>query len=185
MAGRPGGGACARSRPQGRTVSPSARAGRSCCGGGPRRSPAPRGRRSARTLQRPWHLDTLVVVNGGSMKKAPSLVGWIGAGLMLASSAEAGGVAISGRAGSLGLGLELTAGITDRLNARVGGNAFSYSRTFDQDDGDEFDLDLELRTFTALLDLHPFGGGFRLSGGVVSNSNEAGVVGRSPDSYEI
>jgi hypothetical protein len=117
------------------------------------------------------------------MKKLIAITGWVFAGIFLASAAEAGGVALSGRVSSLGLGVELTAGLTDRLNVRLGGNAFSFSRTFTEDN-DEFDLDLKFRSFTALLDVHPFAGGFRLSGGFVANRNEAGLVGRST-SYEI
>ena len=118
------------------------------------------------------------------MKKLISITAWVFAGILLASAAEAGGFALSGRASTLGLGLELTAGLSDRINVRLGGNAFSYSRTFTQDE-DEFDLDVKFRSLTALLDVHPFAGGFRLSGGFVSNGNEAALTGQSTSDYEI
>lgn len=118
------------------------------------------------------------------MKKTISIGGCVVAGIVLASAAEAGGVALSGRASTLGLGLELTAGLTDRLNVRVGGNTFSIGRTFTEDE-DEFDLDVKLRSLTALLDVHPFAGGFRLSGGFVANRNEAALTGQSTSDYDI
>lgn len=116
--------------------------------------------------------------------KILSITGWVLAGIFVASAAEAGGVALSGRASSLGLGLELTAGLSDRVNVRLGGNAFSYDRTFTNDQ-DEFGLDIKFRSLTALLDVHPFAGGFRLSGGFVSNGNEAALTGQSTSDYEI
>ena len=36
-------------------------------------------------------------------------------------------VAIAGKAGSLGLGLELTVGISPQVNARLGANGFNYT----------------------------------------------------------
>jgi len=104
--------------------------------------------------------------------------------VFLAPAAEAGGIALSGRASTLGLGLELTAGLTDRINVRLGGNAFSYDRTFTNDQ-DEFGLDIKFRSLTALLDVHPFAGGFRLSGGFVSNGNEAALTGQSTSNYDL
>jgi hypothetical protein len=105
---------------------------------------------------------------------------------MLPSVAQAGGVAITGRANTLGVGAELTAGISDRVNLRVGGNLFDYSRSFTQDDNDEFDLDFEFRSVTGVLDFHPSGGGFRLSGGVIGNGNKARLAARAAGaSYEI
>lgn len=99
---------------------------------------------------------------------------------------KAGGVAVAGRASTLGLGAELTAGLSDRVNVRLGGNIFTYSRSFTQDDSDQFDLDLELRSVSGILDWHPSAGGFRLSGGVIGNGNKAGLVARAAGaSYEI
>ena len=106
------------------------------------------------------------------------------AAALAAPKADAAGLALTGKAGSLGLGLELTAGLTDRVNVRVGGNTFSFNRTFHQDQ-DEFGADVKLRSITALLDVHPFGGGFRLSGGFVANRNEAGITGQSSSGYDI
>src|SRR5687768_3231180 len=99
---------------------------------------------------------------------------------------QAGGLAVSGRASTLGLGAELTAGLTSKVNVRVGGNLFDYGRSFTQDDNDRFDLDFELRSVSGILDWHPSGGGFRLSGGVIGNGNQARLVAQAAGAtYEI
>jgi hypothetical protein len=99
---------------------------------------------------------------------------------------QAGGLAVSGRASTLGLGAELTARLTNTVNVRLGGNLFDYSRSFTQDDDDRFALDFELRSLSGILDWHPSGGGFRLSGGVIGNGNQAGLVAQAAAaSYEI
>jgi hypothetical protein len=77
-------------------------------------------------------------------------------------------VAIAGKAGTLGAGVELTAGLSRQLNARFGVNAYSYSDRREASDI-EYDGEADLRTATALLDWHPGGRGFRLTGGLVYN----------------
>jgi hypothetical protein len=78
-------------------------------------------------------------------------------------------VAIAGKAGSLGLGLELTVGVSPQVNARLGANGFNYTDNHREISGIEYDATARLRTATALLDWHPGGHGFRLSGGLVYN----------------
>jgi hypothetical protein len=77
-------------------------------------------------------------------------------------------VAIAGKAGTLGAGVELTAGLSPQLNARLGVNGYSYSDRREVSDI-EYDGEAKLRTGTALLDWHPGGRGFRLTGGAVYN----------------
>lgn len=91
--------------------------------------------------------------------------------LMAASSAASawGQVALGGKAGSLGLGLELTVGLSPQWNARLGVNGFNYTDNDRKAGHLEYDATAKLRTGTALLDWHPGGHGFRLSGGLVYN----------------
>ena len=95
--------------------------------------------------------------------------------LLVAASARAQ-VAITGKAGTLGLGAEVTLGLFPQIDGRVGVNAFTYSdrRAASRI---EYDADARLRTATALLDWHPGGHAFRLTGGLVWNDNR--VDGRS------
>ncbi len=96
------------------------------------------------------------------------------------------GFAVGIRASTLGLGVEATAGLVgDWLSVRGGLNGFRYGRQFDSDDVDsipENDLvwegDLQLQSGSLLADLHPAGGGFRISGGLVANGNRFGATTR-------
>lgn len=83
----------------------------------------------------------------------------------------AGGLALTAKAGTLGLGLEASTSLLESLNARLGYNAFSYETDQTIDDI-KYDLDLDLQSLSLLLDWHPLGGGFRVSAGVLANGNE-------------
>jgi hypothetical protein len=89
-------------------------------------------------------------------------------GILLAAPGRAE-VALGGKAGSLGLGLELTVGLSPQWNARLGANGFNYTDDRRKAGHLEYDATAKLRTGTALLDWHPGGSGFRLSGGLVYN----------------
>ena len=96
-----------------------------------------------------------------------------------------GGLAISARAGTLGLGLEATTAITKKVNAKVVVNGFSFSDEGDVDDID-YDFDIDLFTAGALLDWHPFNGSsFRISGGLLYNGNELDADATTRDEFDI
>lgn len=82
----------------------------------------------------------------------------------------ASGVALTAKAGTLGLGLDLSARLGSRFNLRVGGNAFTYD-TEDEASDVDYDLELDLSSINLLLDWHPTGGGFRVTAGALINSN--------------
>jgi hypothetical protein len=84
---------------------------------------------------------------------------------------SAGGVGATVKVGTLGVGGEVTIGLNDYLGVRLGANGFSYSGSSSEDEGTVYG-DLELLTYSALLDLHLFGGGFRVSGGGMINKNK-------------
>lgn len=86
----------------------------------------------------------------------------------------AGGVGVSAKVGTLGIGGELTLGLNDYVGIRLGANAFNWSGSTDADEGTVY-TDLDLMTYGALLDLHLFGGGFRISGGALVNKNKLNI----------
>ena len=96
------------------------------------------------------------------------VLGAVLAGALLAVPGRAE-VALGGKVGSLGLGLELTVGLSPQWNARLGANGFNYTDDRRRAGHLEYDATAKLRTATALLDWHPGGSGFRLSGGLVYN----------------
>ena len=98
-----------------------------------------------------------------------------------APAPRAGRVVFGPRFGTLGLGGEAAVSLSGHLAVRTGFNYFSLSR--DEDiEGITYDLTPRLQTVPLLLDLHPSGGAFRLSTGVIINGNQAagdGIVGQS------
>ena len=91
------------------------------------------------------------------------VIAWI-----LAATAARAEVAIAGKAGTLGAGAELTVSLSPQVNVRLGLNSYNYSDRREAS-GIEYDGEAKLRTGTALLDWHPGGRGFRLTGGAVYN----------------
>jgi hypothetical protein len=89
--------------------------------------------------------------------------------------AELGGFAISGKAGTLGLGGELTANIAPNFNARFGANALGLDINA-KASGVEYDFDIDFLSFSAMLDWHIFSNSFRVSAGVLVNKNEASMT---------
>lgn len=85
--------------------------------------------------------------------------------------ASAGGVGLTLKAGTLGAGLEATVGAGDYLGFRFGVNAMSFGPRVLTDEG-TINTDMEWFSYGALVDIHPFGGGFRLSGGGLINKNK-------------
>jgi len=101
------------------------------------------------------------------------------------SLSYAEGIGVTGRISTLGLGVEVTKSMTTALNARVGFNTWSYNENFSDNDGIEYEFNLELRSMSALLDWHPFNGGFRLSGGLFYNKNNITATAKPKSSYSI
>jgi hypothetical protein len=105
-----------------------------------------------------------------------------------ADAAWSQGLSLGARIGTPGIGIEATRSLTHNVNLRSNFNFGSLSRStnINLSGGDvgadvDFKAKLRLRSLTALLDLHPGGGGFHLTGGLVLNRNkltmDAGVVG--------
>lgn len=94
------------------------------------------------------------------------------------------GLGFGVKGGTLGAGVELTAGLTSTLNGRLGYNTLTLDRSGTESDID-YDIDLELSTISALLDWHPGGGGFRATVGVVKNGNKLDMTGEPNGTYDI
>lgn len=108
------------------------------------------------------------------MEKKPNVVLLLISLVLLscgAGCADWGGVSISGKAGTLGLGGELTTGLAQDVNARVGFNTLDFDLDEEIDDI-EYDIGLDFSSFSALVDWHIFHNSFRISGGIVSMKHE-------------
>ncbi len=100
------------------------------------------------------------------------------------SYGDDGRLAVAAKASTLGGGVELLARVNSNFTFRVGGNAYSHTYTTSQDDID-YDVDLDLSSVSAILDWHPFKGGFRVSAGILSNDNSIDVDAQSSAMYTI
>jgi len=99
--------------------------------------------------------------------------------------ADSGRFAVSAKPiSTLGLGVEGTARILPKLNARLGINYYPYTYDEEEDDVD-YDIDMNLFSGSALLDWHPFAGVFRISAGLVLNRNELDMEARPTGFVEI
>lgn len=97
-----------------------------------------------------------------------------------AVSVRAEGVAAGLKIGTLGPGVEAVAYLTPKLNLRGAFNYIGFS--FDGSvEGIDYEADFDLSSFEALLDIHPFENGFRITGGAVFNDSKADLTGTTDD----
>jgi hypothetical protein len=89
-----------------------------------------------------------------------------------AARLDAEGVGLAVRAGSTGLGAEVTVGLAGPLSLRVGGSWLELNREFTRS-GITFDGRARVAFGTAILDLRPGRGAFRISVGAFYNGTRA------------
>lgn len=85
-------------------------------------------------------------------------------------------VGASAEFGTTGFGAHVTLPTIKNLNARIGANAFNYSRSGSASKVD-YNFNLQMRTIDLLADYYPLSSdvGFRLTGGLVYNGTEIEV----------
>ncbi len=95
------------------------------------------------------------------------------------SSKQPLGLGVTARVGTLGLGVDVAKSFSPQFSGRLGFNfgSVNSSRT---ESGVSYDAKLNLSSVQLLGDYHPFGGGFRITGGLLSQSNKFAVTGK-PD----
>jgi len=117
------------------------------------------------------------VVNGRTLSLILAALTW-------ASIAVGQGAAVGPKVGTTGIGADLTIGLTRSLNLRLGAQGYTRSETRREREI-EYDADLKLLSGEILLDLHPGGRGFRISGGAVVNGNEVTAISSEGAVYTI
>lgn len=80
-------------------------------------------------------------------------------------------------AGTTGVGAHLSIPVAQNFNARFGFGILNYSFN-ENTDNVAYDLKLKLKTVDALIDWHPMGSGFRVTGGLAYNGNKIEGTGR-------
>lgn len=94
------------------------------------------------------------------------------------------GIALAAKVGTTGVGADLTVGLARSLNLRLGAQAYTRSETRTEQEI-EYDAKLELVSGELLLDVHPGGRGFRISGGAIVNGNAVTAVSSEDAVYTI
>ena len=114
----------------------------------------------------------------------------IAAASVLAASApayaqsEPGGLSVGVTGGTLGIGPEVGFRISPTFGIRANATFLGISEDVDSD-GIEYNGDLDLQSYGAMLDVHPFGGGFRISGGARIAKNRIGLKATPTEDVEV
>lgn len=116
------------------------------------------------------------------MKGLPAAVLFVT--LSIPSAVFASDFTVGVKASTLGFGVEGAYSLNGYFGARAGLNYFTYSYDGSTDDID-YDFDYESKSVSALLDLHPFKGSFRLTAGILFNGNELDAKATSSATYDI
>jgi hypothetical protein len=109
--------------------------------------------------------------------KALPVLGILSLVVVMASSPVAAGdrVGVGVKAGTLGLGVDLTGRITDWFSIRGSYSKRDFS-TSHETSGIEYDDDIALGAYGVMLDFHPFKGNFRLTAGYMRNRTGVDVT---------
>lgn len=105
-------------------------------------------------------------------------------GVVPAAQAAPGDASLGVKAGTLGVGLELTMEAIKNVNLRFGANYFKFGTEVEIEDND-YDLDLKLNSYTALADWFVADGDFRVTAGLFINENSLNGVALPSNTYEI
>lgn len=92
----------------------------------------------------------------------------LGVLVSMCGAAAAEGIGVTTRLGGQGLGLELSRSVTPQLRARMGFN--THEQEWALALANPYALDQVFHSVAALLDWHPWGDSFRLSGGLLVGS---------------
>lgn len=103
-----------------------------------------------------------------------------------AGAVSAADFGLYGEAGTFGGGAGVAVQLNHRFSLRAGYSAFTYDVKDYQAEDLTLDGKAKVRAGKLILDWYPFGGGFRLGGGVMLNDSSATAVARpSGDGYTI
>jgi hypothetical protein len=97
------------------------------------------------------------------------------AALVASGAAQAAGVGL--RAGTTGIGVDVAWGIAPTVSARLGYSALNWNYDVSTSNVN-YDGDLKLSNLNGMLDFHPLGPVFRITGGVILNNNKYQATGR-------
>jgi hypothetical protein len=115
------------------------------------------------------------------MIRKAAVVGLLAA---LQSPAHAEGHALGLKAGALGLGLEYTYTLNERVAFRGGFNGSEYGFD-DEESGITYDFDFVWDSLSLAVDFHPLKSAFRLTAGLLKNDNRLEALSRPTTNVTI
>ena len=103
----------------------------------------------------------------------------------VAGTALSQGTAVSLKAGTIGIGIDVTKSISPQFNGRIGASFFKYNQTGQTvaENPVDYDLDIKMNVFSLLFDYYPFRSGFRLSAGMMYNNFDVTGSGMAAKNY--
>lgn len=111
-----------------------------------------------------------------------SLAALAAASPALAADDDTGRFTVGVTGGTLGIGPEIGYRISENIGVRANATFLSISHNIHSDDIN-YDGKVKLQSGGAMLDIYPFGGGFRISGGARINSNKARGIGKPTNGF--
>jgi hypothetical protein len=102
-----------------------------------------------------------------------------------AGCTDSGKYAVSGKVGTLGLGGEFATALAPDINARIGINGLDADLRDKEIENIDFDIGVDLRSFSALLDWYVFDDSFRISGGIIGMDNKIDLKSRPDQNIKI
>lgn len=106
-------------------------------------------------------------------------------GLCVGSPALSGDrIGIGVKAGTLGLGVDVTGRVNNWVSLRASVNGADASRSYSESDVD-YDGDFKFGAYGLLVDFHPLKGNFRLTAGLMKNRNSIDLTARPTADVEI
>ena len=97
---------------------------------------------------------------------------------------ESSTISLGVTGGTLGIGPEAGFRLSNTIGIRANATFLGIGADFDSDDL-QYDGDVKLNSFGAMLDVYPFGGGFRISGGARINNNKVDLAATPSGTVEI
>ena len=104
--------------------------------------------------------------------------------LLLATHTSSAEQAVNATLGSTGIGAEWTVPLNEKLRLRGIISTLSLESE-ETEDGIDYDVEVSGTNLGAILDWHPFAGGFRLSAGLVHTDMGLDLESSGQDSYDI
>jgi hypothetical protein len=97
---------------------------------------------------------------------------------------HAEGIALAPKVSTLGYGLELDVGLSEKTTLRLGGQTYSKTRN-NTDSGIDYEYQFKWRSANAFFDWHPMAGVFHLSYGALYNDNKIKATSTSTGALSI